>query len=108
MVSSSLVNQPLLLRIDRLQYLTAGRRVWALTRNFRVNTTKDFGSSNCSIRFENALTLSRDCDGAVRSVTALEESATSPVYKLHPKQTEGVLAFVHGYDVSVSPPIRYA
>ena len=35
-------------------------------------------------------------------VTALEESAASPVYKLHPKQTEAVLAFVRGYDVSVS------
>ena len=34
----------------------------------------------------------------------LEESATSPVYKLRPKQTEAVLAFVRGYDVSVLPP----
>ena len=37
-------------------------------------------------------------------VTALEEPATSQVYKLRPKQTEAVLAFVHEYDVSVSPP----
>ena len=34
-------------------------------------------------------------------VTALEESATSPAYKLHPKQTEAVLAFVRRYEVSV-------
>ena len=31
---TSLVNQPLLPRVDRLQYLTAGRRVWPLTHGF--------------------------------------------------------------------------
>ena len=97
---SSLVSQPLLPRVDRLQYLTAGRRVWPLTHGFRVNTTRDLGSSNCPIRFENAFAISRDCNTAVRR---LEES-TSRVYKLRPKQTEAVLAFVLGSDVSVSPP----
>ena len=43
--------------------------------------------------------------GESEIVTALEESATSQVFKLRPKQTE---AFVRGYDVSVSPPLRYA
>ena len=101
---SSLAGQPLLPRVDHLQYLTAGRRVWALTHSFRVNTTRDLGSSNCPIRFKNMLTISRDRNRAVRRLTALEESATCPVYKLCPKQTEAVLAFVRGYDVSVSPP----
>ena len=36
-------------------------------------------------------------------VTALERSLLPPVYKLRPKQTEAVLAFVRGHDVSVSP-----
>ena len=100
----SLVNQPLLPRVDRLQYLTAGRRVWPLTHGFCVNTTRDLGSSNCPIRFENAFAISRDRNTAVRRVTALEESATSRVYKLRPKQPEAVLAFVLGSDASVSPP----
>ena len=35
--SHSLVNQPLLPHIDRLQYLTVGRRVLTRTHNFRVS-----------------------------------------------------------------------
>ena len=40
--------------------------------------------------------------GESQIVTALEEP--SEVYKLRPKQTEAMLAFVREYDVSVSPP----
>ena len=102
--TASLVNQPLLPRIDRLQYRTAGRRVWPLTHGFRVNTTRDLGSSKCPIRFENAIAISRDrTNAAIRRVTA-QESATSRVDKLRTKQTEAMLAFVLGSDVSVSPP----
>ena len=42
--------------------------------------------------------------GESEIVTAIEESATFQVYKLCPNQTEAVLAFVRGYEVSVSPP----
>ena len=101
---SSLVNQPLLTRVNCLQYLTAGRRVWPLTHGFRLNTTRDLGSYICPIRFENAFAISRDHNAAVRRVTELEESATSRVYKLCPKQTEAVLSFVLGSDMSVSLP----
>ena len=106
----SLVNQPLLPCVHRLQYLTVGRRVCALTHGFCVNTTRDLGSSNCPIRFENVLVISHDCNGAVlRSslpeiVTALDKSSISRFYKLCPKQTKAVLAFVCRYDVSLSPP----
>ena len=55
----------LLPRVDRLPYLMAGRRVWALTHGFHVNTTRELGSSICPIRFENALAISRDPSGAV-------------------------------------------
>ena len=54
--------------------------------------------------------ISCDHNGAVwrlsrpEIATALEDSAISRVYKLHPKQTEAMLAFVCRYDVSVSPP----
>ena len=109
-MSYSLVNQPLLPCNNCLQYLMAGRRVWALTQGFHVNTTRDLGSSNWPIIFENTLAISRDCNEAVwrlsrpEIVTVLEESTISWVYKLCPKQTEAVLAFVCRYDVSVSPP----
>ena len=87
-VNTSLVNQPLLPCVNRLQYLMAGRRVWALTHGFHVNTTRDLGSFNCPIRFENVFMISRDRNGALWRVTALEESVTSQVYRLSPKQTE--------------------
>ena len=87
-----------------------GLGTYARTHGFRVNTTRDLGSSNWPIRFENTLAISRDRNGAVwrlsrpEIVTVLEESTISWVYKLCPKQTEAVLAFVCRYDVSVSPP----
>ena len=52
------------------------------------HSTRDLGSSNCPIRFENAFAISRDRNGAVRSHTALEEPATSQVYKLRPKNRQ--------------------
>ena len=48
--------------------------------------------------------ISHDRNGAVLRVTALEVSATFEVYKLRPKQTEAVLAFVCRHGVSASPP----
>ena len=39
---------------------------YARSSQSTVNTTRDLGSFNCPIRFENGLAISRDCKGAVQ------------------------------------------
>ena len=95
------VNQPLLPRVNRLQYLTAGRRVWALTHGFRVNNTvvqSDLKTHLCY----HVIIIAQYRKSTL--VTVLEKSATSIGYKLCPKQTEAVLAFARRHDMSVSLP----